>query len=251
MNPLEKYNELIGRLESDEIKSEFEELGSDLSKYFGEAIKGRDAVISTNKQLKDKLSLISSELGFDDDFSKDDIREKLDSLTNTNIENIKKSLEERYQRDLQDKDSKLKEFEDTLTKLQNSNNDFLFEKEVSKYLDGFTDSQLQRERIIIPDLKSQMIFKDGKVYARDPITGDVLKDTTTGDPLGADYVVENYKKSADNTLLKAQSQGQGMGTNPQQSRQSNIPTKRSEMNHSQKAQYIKDNGEDAYLKLPN
>ena len=257
MTKFEQFRTLLADLDieaKDTLIGAFDEAIAENSNIKNDIVKQRDELKADRKNLLDQLDTVKGTLGLDE-LNEDSLSGILKGKKGESElrEELSKKYEEKYNSDIQKLTEQINELTNQNGEITNKYNDTLFKNAVvnSGLLDSFVDDKDARDSIIIPRIKDKLLFKDGQVFVKDETTGDIATKLGTNEPLSPNDVIESLKTTISPIYLKAQSQGQGMGTNPQQSRQSNIPTKRSEMNHSQKAQYIKDNGEDAYLKLPN
>lgn len=217
MNVLEQFKtDFLDSLESenkDKIISAFGEVTS----VFNETISRRDSVSNTNRDLKEKIDGISKALELGEDFTADDITKLLNEKQGDTVkikEQISAQYEEKYSGDMKALNEELQGLKSQNGEITTKYNDTLFLNAVvnSGLLDGFVDDKDARDNIIIPKIKDKLLYKDGQVFVKDGITGDIANRIGTNEPLNPSSVVDSVKTTISPIYLKAQANGNGMGT---------------------------------------
>ena len=222
-----------------EFKPQFQKTVDDLKAYegkFNEAVQTRD-------KAKGKLKEISGVFGVDsDELTTDKLKEliktaKGDDGSKAEIANLQKLLA--------DKEA---EYSDKLTQAESRFRDKLIEVEIAKLGAGNDVVNDRALQLVIESLKDGATIDNGNIVYRDA-NGTTIRNSNTGQPLSIAEKMAQFKADVNNSFLfKATSNGGG-GT-PTGGNGGNGSKKRSEMSHAEKGKYIKEHGEEAYLKLP-
>lgn len=221
-----------------EFKPQFQKTVDDLKAYegkFNEAVQTRD-------KAKERIKSISNGLGVEaDDLTIDQIKEvfklKADDYSKAEIANLQKLLA--------DKEA---EYSDKLTQSESRFRDKLIEVEIAKLGAGNDVVNDRALQLVIESLKDGATIDNGNIVYRDA-NGTTIRNSNTGQPLSIAEKMAQFKADVNNSFLfKATSNGGG-GT-PTGGNGGNGSKKRSEMSHAEKGKYIKEHGEEAYLKLP-
>ena len=221
-----------------EFKPQFQKTVDDLKAYegkFNEAVQTRD-------KAKGKLKDISGVFGIDsDELTTDKLKEliktaKSDDASKAEIANLQKLLA--------DKEA---EYSDKLTQSESRFRDKLIEVEIAKLGAGNDVVNDRALQLVIESLKDGATIDNGNIVYRDA-NGTTIRNGS-GQPLSISEKMAQFKADVNNSFLfKATSNGGG-GT-PTGGNGGNGSKKRSEMSHAEKGKYIKEHGEEAYLKLP-
>ena len=221
-----------------EFKPQFQKTVDDLKAYegkFNEAVQTRD-------KAKGKLKEISGVFGVDsDELTTDKLKEliktaKADDASKAEIANLQKLLA--------DKEA---EYSDKLTQSESRFRDKLIEVEIAKLGAGNDVVNDRALQIVINSLKDCATIDNGNIVYRDA-NGTTIRNGS-GQPLSIAEKMAQFKADVNNSFLfKATSNGGG-GTSTS-GNGGNGSKKRSEMSHAEKGKYIKEHGEEAYLKLP-
>lgn len=221
-----------------EFKPQFQKTVDDLKAYegkFNEAVQTRD-------KAKGKLKEISGVFGIDsDELTTDKLKEliktaKADDASKAEIANLQKLLA--------DKEA---EYSDKLTQSEARFRDKLIEVEIAKLGAGNDVVNDRALQLVIESLKDGATIDNGNIVYRDA-NGTTIRNGS-GQPLSISEKMAQFKADVNNSFLfKATSNGGG-GT-PTGGNGGNGSKKRSEMSHAEKGKYIKEHGEEAYLKLP-
>lgn len=253
MNIHSQFKAMLAKIEDDTLKGELTEAFDKVEGVFTDAVSTRDKVKDTNKSLSTLKQEIAEMMGFDDDFSTEDIKKILDSKnSNKDLEKLKADLTTKYETDMETLRGELSQKDNSFNELQSKYNDTLFNSAItnSGLLDAFVDEPMARQNII-SKIKDSLIYEDGNVYVKDNTTGEKAKDIKTNEFLKPESVVKSISETINPMYLKSDVQGQGGGTPPNQNPQRSNTQNRSKMSASEKGAYIKENGNDAYLNLPN
>ena len=223
MTKLDQFRKLLEELDSDSkdnLLGAFKEVES----VFTETIDRRDSVSKTNRELKDTLKSFGGALKLNEDFTLEDVSNFVSDLDkkgnkNEEVEKIKAEMQLRYDTDtkaLSDKFStKEIEFNDLTTK----HNDSMFMNEItnSGVLSKFVDEPMARTNIMNMIREKSVRGEDGKIYAKDAITGGVLKDINNSNaPLGLDYLVSDISSTINPIYLAPEAKANGGGVPPNQ-----------------------------------
>ncbi|WP_067176992.1 hypothetical protein [Sulfurospirillum sp. UCH001] len=220
-----------------EFKPQFQKTVDDLKAYegkFNEAVQTRD-------KAKERIKSISNGLGVEaDDLTIEQIKEvfklKADDYSKAEIANLQKLLA--------DKEA---EYSDKLTQSESRFRDKLIEVEIAKLGAGNDVVNDRALQLVIESLKDGATIDNGNIVYRDA-NGTTIRNGS-GQPLSISEKMAQFKADVNNSFLfKATSNGGG-GT-PTGGNGGNGSKKRSEMSHAEKGKYIKEHGEEAYLKLP-
>ena len=219
------------------FKPQFEKTVGDLKAYegkFNEAVQTRD-------KAKSKLKEISSVFGVEaDELTPDKLKEliktaKGDDASKAEIANLQKLLE-----------STQNEYNQKLTQSEAMFKDKLIEVEIAKLGAGNDVVNDRALKLVIDSLKDGATIDNGEIIYRDA-SGATIRNAS-GRPLSIAEKMAQFKADTSNSFLfKATSNG---GGGSQNSNGGGGSLKRSEMSHSQKAEYISKHGQDAFLKLP-
>lgn len=221
-----------------EFRPQFEKTVGDLKAYegkFNEAVQTRD-------KAKGKLKDISGLFGIDsEELTTDKLKELLktakgDDASKAEIENLTKLIAQ-----------KENEYNSNLNDYKAKFTDKLIEVEIAKLGAGNDVVNDKALKLIIESLKDGATIDNGNIVYRDA-NGATLRNGS-GQPLSIAEKMAQFKADQSNSFLfKATSNGGG-GT-PTGGNGGNGSKKRSEMSHAEKGKYIKEHGEEAYLKLP-
>ena len=198
--------------------------------------------MQTRDKAKGKLKEISGVFGVDsDELTTDKLKEliktaKADDASKAEIANLQKLLA--------DKEA---EYSDKLTQSESRFRDKLIEVEIAKLGAGNDVVNDRALQIVINSLKDCATIDNGNIVYRDA-NGTTIRNGS-GQPLSIAEKMAQFKADVNNSFLfKATSNGGG-GTSTS-GNGGNGSKKRSEMSHAEKGKYIKEHGEEAYLKLP-
>ena len=221
-----------------EFRPQFEKTVGDLKAYegkFNEAVQTRD-------KAKGKLKEISGVFGIDsDELTTDKLKEliktaKADDASKAEIANLQKLLA--------DKEA---EFSDKLTQSESRFRDKLIEVEIAKLGAGNDVVNDRALKLIIESLKDGATIDNGEIVYRDS-SGVTLRNGS-GQPLSISEKMAQFKADANNSFLfKPTTQGGGGSHNGGNGGSGS--QNRSKMTHAEKGKFIKEHGEEAYLKLP-
>lgn len=219
------------------FKPQFEKTVGDLKAYegkFNEAVQTRD-------KAKGKLKEISGVFGVDsEELTIDKLKEliktaKGDDASKAEIANLQKMLS--------DKEA---EFGDKLSQSEARFRDKLIEVEIAKLGAGNDVVNDKALKLIIESLKDGATIDNGDIIYRDA-NGATLRNGS-GQPLSIAEKMAQFKADTSNSFLfKATSNGGGGSGN---SNGGSGSQNRSKMSHAEKGKFIKEHGEEAYLKLP-
>lgn len=219
------------------FKPQFEKTVGDLKAYegkFNEAVQTRD-------KAKGKLKEISGVFGVDsEELTIDKLKEliktaKGDDASKAEIANLQKMLS--------DKEA---EFGDKLSQSEARFRDKLIEVEIAKLGAGNDVVNDKALKLIIESLKEGATIDNGDIVYRDA-NGATLRNGS-GQPLSIAEKMAQFKADTSNSFLfKATSNGGGGSGN---SNGGSGSQNRSKMSHAEKGKFIKEHGEEAYLKLP-
>lgn len=223
MTKLDQFRKLLEELDSDSKDSllgAFKEVES----VFTETIERRDSVSKTNRELKESLKEFGNTLKLNEDFTNDDVADfvaNLDKKANKNeeVEKIKAEMQLRYDTDTKALSEKFSSKEIEFNDLSTKHNDSIFMNEItnSGVMSKFVDEPMGRTNIMNMIRDKSVRGEDGKIYAKDSITGGVLKDINNNNaPLGLDYLVDNIVSTINPIYLAPETNGQGGGTPPNQ-----------------------------------
>lgn len=246
MTVLEQYSALLNGIEDTELKEKLTTAFDGVTGAFNDAINTRDKQKTNNKDLAEFKNNVAELFGLGEDFTIDDVKSQ-----HGDVSKIKEDLTKKHENDLNLLRSELKIANENITSLTGKNNDMLFNSAIveSGLLDGFVDEPMARTNII-GMIRDQLLYEDGNVFVKDSTTGDKAKDVTSGEYLSPKSVIENVKGTINPMYLNPDVKGQGGGT-PPRGNQNNGSFKRGSMSAEEKGAYIRENGQEAYLKLPN
>lgn len=253
MTVLEQFKSLLSKVESEELKTELTEAFGKVEGVVTEFKETRDKAKEANTSLSALKKDIAELMGFSDDYSKADIEEFLKAKnSNKDLEALKADLTSKYENDLKTLRDEIAQRDSALQETTNKYNDSLFKSAIveSGLLSDFVDEPMARANITSM-IKDSLIYEDGKVYVKDATTGEKAKDIRTGEFLSPKSVIDNLKTTISPIYLNPDMKAQGGGTPPASQGTPQSGLHRSKMSHAEKGNFIAENGNDAYLQLPN
>lgn len=251
MNYLQQFESMLSGLDDSESKTQLSEAFKNVKTDFTTSISARDTAKESLKNAEEKLGNIGKSLGFESDFSIDDVNTKVSSLSNSKeLDKLKTDLTAQHETEVSELRTLLQTEKTKIDELTGQNNDMLFSDAISKdgLLSGFSDNPKMRG-LVESELKSKLLFQDGKVYVNDG-NGNPAKDISSGTFLEPKSVADAMRNSDDwKGFLNPQTQGKNGGGMQSNQANSNANPNRSKMSHAEKGAYIKEYGEKAYLEL--
>jgi len=174
-----------------------------------DAIETRDKAKAKSKLLTDKLGEIQTNLSLEDDFTIDNINDKIKTAGNSD------EIEAKYKGDIDALRLSLSTKDNDILDLQTKFDDTMFTNAISQsgVMDNYVSDTMARDNIINM-YKQNTIFEDGKIYAKDTATGKVATDLETGVKLGLDSVTTHINSNLNPMYLTADIKAQGGGTPP-------------------------------------
>ncbi len=209
---------------SDDIKTKLVSMVTNVetsaNERFDTVKESRDNEKSKRQSLQTRLDEVGSTLKLNDDFTAEDVKAKMTSNnSNADVEKVKAEMQLRYDTDTKELSSKIAEGDGKFNELQTKHSDFVFMNEISNsgLLSKFVDEPMARSNIMDMIRDKSTRGEDGKIYAKDSITGNVLKDINNGNaPLGLDYLVNDIASTINPMYLAPQGNGGGGGANHNQ-----------------------------------
>ena len=252
MNVFEQYKNKLSAMEiEDSLKESLTKMFSEVENVHSEIKDRLTTKTDENKGLKEKLDSISKEFDLDQDFKLDELSAKMNNKSK--LDELRIEMSEKHDKELSELRGLLDIEKDSKSKYEVQLNDMLFENAITKegLLNGFIDDPKMRG-LVSQELKSKLLFEDGKVFVRGE-DGKPAKDITTGKHLEPKDITNAMLKSSEWAgFVSPQTNGNGSGMpNNQNSNNQGGGLNRSKMSHQEKGEYIKENGQEAYLKLPN
>jgi len=247
MTALQQLLSLINEnIEDETIKGKLVTATQNVEGVVKEVIQSRDNTKAKISELSEQIGLFKNTLGIeaDDELNADLIASKVKNNSKAD------EIEAKYKKALDDLRLENENLSKAVTAKDTELSDMSFNHTVLNggLMDDFVDDSMARN-MLLNQIKEQTIFKDGKIYAKDSVTGDIARNVETKEPLGADAVINNLKKTVNPMYLKPDVKTNGGGASG--GTQTGGTLKRSEMSASEKGKYIKDNGQEAYLSLAN
>ena len=218
-----KYLDVLELENKDEILSAFGEVKN----VFNDTIESRNKTKTKLEESETFKKSIAELMEFDSEFTVDDIKTKLNEKQG-DVAKIREELsakyDEKYSKDIKTLNDKLAETENSKNDLLSTYNDTLLKHSVTsteEFKKIFVNDKDAIDSIILPKVKPHLLFKDGQVFVRDDITGDIATGFD-GKPKNPLDIIQKVASEVSPIYLNRQTTGDGMGT--QQSINPTAPT---------------------------
>lgn len=214
MNKKSQFLDLIkSSIEDEALQTKLVDAGKNVFTDFelakDDAIESRDKAKAKLKLSTDRLSEIQSSLSLEDDFTVDNITDKIKKAENSD------EIEAKYKGDIEALRTALSDKDNSIVELQTKFDDTMFTNAISQsgVMDNYVADAMARNNIIAM-YKENTIFEDGKIYAKDTATGKVATDLETGAKLDLASVTAHINSKLNPMYLTADVKAQGGGTPP-------------------------------------
>lgn len=213
-----------------------EKTGKELGKFGSTWDKEKKVWVHTIDPVKAKEAL-----GKYDEFMKLDPEKEADKIVSTKIESVKSQLTTQHGEEIKVKDGRIAKLEGAVSKVLKTN--------VAK---AAILAAKGSPELLLPHVEAAMRIKetdDDFVVEIVGADGNVRIGDAKGNPMTVDqYVAEMRKSETFGRAFEGDGKG-GTGKEPGKGG-GNLPLKRSEMTPVQKAAYVQEHGQAAFLKLP-
>ncbi len=149
----------------------------------------------------------------------DEKAKKVPKDSSEEVEKVRAEMQLRYDTDTKKLSDESLEKDSKYKALESTHEDFLYSKDISDsgLMPKFVEETMARKNINDMIKAKTIRGEDGKIYAKDEITGGILRDINNENaPLGLEYVVNEIASTINPMYLAPQGNGGGGGANHNQ-----------------------------------